>query len=356
MSPNQATARGPIPPTRGRNTPVKSENEGFTRASAPPIGREVTGAGVTPNETRAPRVLLGSSDESYLKTTREALKEAGYRVEIALDSVTVMASLEPRRYDLAILDTGLVEIDGLSIFDRLRTEPDGRDLYLIALADPNEKPLGAPVGPDDCITKPFEIDDLLTSVHIGTRICTLQRELGFANQRISTLAMTDALTGLPNRQAIYDMLGTEIARQSRQSPPSCLALIDIDRMREINDAYGRPGGDLAVLRVARNLRSTAREADTVGRLGDDKFVIVLYDCAPEDSAIACDRLCESIEHEPLIMPDGEVHLSVACGVVALDPDISAVETLDAARAALHTAKARGVNHVALEAKFREAWF
>jgi len=43
-------------------------------------------------------------------------------------------------------------------------------------------------------------------------------------------------------------------------------------------------------------------------------------------------------------------------VVALDPDFSAVETLDAARAALHTAKARGVNHVALEAKFREAWF
>ena len=152
------------------------------------------------------------------------------------------------------------------------------------------------------------------------------------------------------------MLGTEIARQSRESPVSCVALIDIDRMREINDAYGRAGGDLAVLRVARTLRSSARDADTVGRLGDDKFIVVLYDCTPEDSMIACDRLCEAIEHEPLTMPDGEVRLSVSCGVVALDPDFSAVETLDAARAALHTAKARGVNHVALEAKFREAWF
>ena len=85
-------------------------------------------------------------------------------------------------------------------------------------------------------------------------------------------------------------------------------------------------------------------------------MIVLYDCSPEDSMIACDRLCEAIEQEPLTMPDGEVRLSVSCGVVALDPDFSAVETLDAARAALHTAKARGVNHVALEAKFREAWF
>jgi two-component system cell cycle response regulator len=317
----------------------------------------VTGVVAIPDELRTPRVLLGTSDESYFKKVRRTLEEAGYRVEVALDSETVMASLEPRRYDLAILDTSLGEVDGLSIFDRLRTERDGRDLYLIALAGSTEKPpLEPPIGPDDCLTKPFDIADLLTSVHIGSRICTLQRELGFVNKRISTLAMTDALTGLPNRQAIYDMLGTEIARQSRESPPSCLALIDIDHMREINDAYGHPGGDLAVLRVARTLRSTAREADTVGRLGDDKFVVVLYDCTPEDSAIACDRLCESIEHEPLIMPDGEVCLSVACGVVALDPDFSAVETLDAARAALHTAKARGVSHVALEAKFREAWF
>ncbi|MGD0167918.1 MAG: diguanylate cyclase [Gaiellaceae bacterium] len=314
------------------------------------------GAGIH-GDARNPRVLLGTADEKYLKTVRRALQEAGYRVEVALDSETVMAALEPRRYDLAVLDTSLGQIDGLSIFDRLRMEPDGRGMYLIALVDAEEKqPLGAPIGPDDFVTKPFDIADLLTSVHIASRILTLQRELDFANHRISTLAMTDALTGLPNRQSIYDMLGTEIARQSREGPVSCLALVDIDRMREINDAYGRAGGDLAVLRVARTLRSTAREADTVGRLGDDKFVIVLYDCSPEDSMIACDRLCEAIEQEPLAMPDGEVRLTVSCGVVALDPDFSAVETLDAARAALHTAKARGVNHVALEAKFREAWF
>jgi two-component system cell cycle response regulator len=314
------------------------------------------GAGIL-DEARTPRVLVGSSDESYLKLVRKSLQEGGYRVEVALDSQTVMAALEPKRYDLAILDSSLDRIDGLSIFDKLRLEPDGKRLYLIALIGPDEKPpVGAPVGPDDYLTKPFEIADLLTNVHIAARIVTLQRELEFANQRIATLAMTDPLTGLPNRQAIYDMLGTEIARQSRESPVSCVALIDIDRMREINDAYGRSAGDLAVLRVARTLRSSAREADIVARLGDDKFIVILYDCTPDDSMIACERLCEAIENEPLTMPDGEVRLSVSCGVVALDPDFSAVETLDAARAALHTAKARGVNHVALEAKFREARF
>ena len=200
-----------------------------------------------------------------MKTVRRALQEAGYRVEVALDSETVMASLEPRRYDVAILDTALGKIDGLTIFDRLRTEPDGRGIYLIALGGlGGEQAAGGAVGPDDYLTKPFEISELLTSAHIASRIVNLQHELDFANHRISTLAMTDALTGLPNRQALYEMLGTEIARQSRESPVSCIALIDIDRMREINDAYGRAGGDLAILRVpARCVRAPATPTRSV---------------------------------------------------------------------------------------------
>ena len=133
----------------------------------------MAGAGGIDNDARIPRVLLGTSDESYLKSVRRTLQEAGYRVEVALDSETVMASLEPKRYDLAVLDTGLGKIDDLSIFDRLRMEPEGRRLYLIALVDPDEKPqLGAPIGPDDCVAKPFEIADLLTSVQIAIRIVT----------------------------------------------------------------------------------------------------------------------------------------------------------------------------------------
>ena len=317
----------------------------------------VAGCGPPPGESRVSRVLLGTSDDAYLKLVRRALQDAGYRVEVALDSETVMASLEPHRYELAILDTDLEAVGGLTIFDKLRLEPDGRGLYIVALVTEGEQPpISAPVGPDDYVMKPFEVDELLTSVHIGHRIVALQRELEFANHRISTLSMSDPLTGLQNRTAIYEMLGTEIARQNRDGPASSLALIDVDRLREINEAYGRPAGDLAILRIARTLRSNARDADTVGRLGGDKFIVVLFDTQPEEAQIACERLCEAVANDPLTMPDGEVRLSVSCGVVALDPDISAVETLDAARAALHTAKARGVNHVALEAKFREIWF
>jgi diguanylate cyclase (GGDEF)-like protein len=311
-------------------------------------------AAVSPPSTgaRPPRILAGISDHAYVKPVRTALREAGYRIEVALDSETVMASLEPQRYDLAILDSTLAPVGGLPVAERIRLEPEGRGLYVIELLEESEKmPVGAPVGPDDVLAKPFDADVLLTAVQVGLRLVGLQRELDFANHRIETLAMTDPLTGLPNRQALIDMLGTEIARQTRESPVSSLALVDVAHMREINTLYGRTAGDLAIMRVARTLHSTAREADVVGRLDDDKFVIVLYDCARDDSAVACARLCEAIEYEPLRLVEGEIKLSINCGVVALDPDFGAVETVEAARAALNAAKRRGVSHVVLESKY-----
>lgn len=301
---------------------------------------------------RPPRILAGISDHGYVKMVRTALQDAGYRVEIALDSETVMASLEPQRYDLAILDSTLAPVGGLPIAERLRLEPEGRGLFVIELLEEGERqPVGAPIGPDDVLQKPFGTEGLLTAVQVGLRLVGLQRELDFANHRIDTLAMTDPLTGLPNRQALIDMLGTEIARQTRQGPASCLSLVDIGHMREINRLYGRTAGDLAIMRVARTLRSTARDADVVGRLADDKFVIVLYDCGPDDSAAACSRLCEAIQYEPLRLVEGEISLSVNCGVVALDPDFGPVETIEAAHAALDAAKRRGVSHVVLESRY-----
>jgi diguanylate cyclase (GGDEF)-like protein len=306
---------------------------------------------------RAPRILVGTPDEVAIKRVRESLREIGYQVEVALDSETVMAGMEPRRYDMAILDDALSAVDGMTVAERLRMEPEGKKLYMLALVDgATEPPISAPVGPDDYLTKPFRTEDLVASVHLGMRMVGLERELDFAKQRMTSLAMSDPLTGLPSRQTTMDMIGTEIARQSRESPASCLAVVDIGQMRSINGAYGQRAGDLAIVRVARTLRSTARESDTVGRLGSDKFGVVLYDCTPENSETACHRLCDAVEHEPLLLSEGEVTITITCGVVGLDPDFSANETVEAAKAALHTAKLRGVRHVALAARYQEALY
>jgi diguanylate cyclase (GGDEF)-like protein len=294
------------------------------------------------------RVLVGVTDDGYARLVRRTLKEAGYHVAVALDSETVMAALEPNRYDLVVLDSELGPVDGMSVCERIRLEPDAAGLYLISLINGEETAtIGSTVGPDDYVVKPFDGNDLVTSVHIGARIVGLQAELAQANESLSMLALLDPLTALPNRQALYDILTTEIARQHRDGPPTCLALFNVDRMRRINETYGEAAGDLCILRVARTLHGGAREADIVTRLDEDEFVVLLYDCLPENSHVPAERFARAVAQEPVTLRDDEVELTVTCGVVQVEHDVSPLDVLEGARAALHAAKARRVPHVAL---------
>jgi diguanylate cyclase (GGDEF)-like protein len=294
------------------------------------------------------RVLVGIADDSYARLVRRTLKDAGYHVAVALDSETVMAALEPNRYDLLVLDSALAQVDGMSLCERIRLEPDAAGLYVIALIGSDETAaIGSTVGPDDFVVKPFDGSDLITSVHIGARIVGLQMELQQANESLSTLALLDPLTALPNRQALYDLLTTEIARQHRDGPPTCVALFNVDRMRRINETYGASAGDLSILRVARTLHAGARDADIVTRLDEDEFVVLLYDCLPENSHVPCERFAGMISAEPLMIAEEELRLSVTCGVVQVEQDVTPLDVLEGARAALHSAKARRVPHVAL---------
>jgi diguanylate cyclase (GGDEF)-like protein len=294
------------------------------------------------------RVLVGVADDSYARLVRRTLKDAGYHVAVALDSETVMAALEPSRYDLVVLDSALAKVDGMSLCERIRLEPDAAGLYVISLIGEDETAsIGSTVGPDDFVVKPFDAADLTTSVHIGARIVGLQLELAHANESLTTLALLDPLTALPNRQALYDLLQTEIARQHRVGPPTCIALFNVDRMRRINETYGAAAGDLAILRVARTLHAGARDADIVTRLDEDEFVVLLYDCLPQNSHVPCERLAAAVAHEPIMLADEELNLSVTCGVVQVEDDVSPLDVLEGARAALHSAKARRVPHVAL---------
>jgi diguanylate cyclase (GGDEF)-like protein len=303
---------------------------------------------VSPDLSGSARVLVGVADDSYARLVRRTLKEAGYHVAVALDSETVMAAIEPNRYDLLVLDSALTQVDGMSLCERIRLEPDANSLYVISLVESDEAhSVGNTVGPDDFVIKPFDGTDLLTSVHIGARIVGLQAELAQANQSLSLLALLDPLTALPNRQALYDTLTTEIARQHRDGPPTCLALFNVDRMRRINETYGEAAGDLAILRVARTLHGGAREADIVARLDEDEFVVLLYDCLPENSHVPCQRFAGAVAAEPLTLREDEVVLSVTSGVVQVEHDVTPLDVLEGARAALHAAKARKVPHVAL---------
>jgi diguanylate cyclase len=156
-------------------------------------------------------------------------------------------------------------------------------------------------------------------------------------------AVTDTLTGLPNRRLFHDRVEQAINRARRQGERAAVMIIDLDRFKEVNDTLGHHCGDLLLERIAHRLRATLRDSDTVARLGGDEFAVLLPTVPDAISAerVAMglvDAISESIVVEGLSL-DTEASIGIA-----LFPDHGAdvTELLQRADVAMYTAKSESL--------------
>ncbi len=157
-------------------------------------------------------------------------------------------------------------------------------------------------------------------------------------ERLKALALTDALTGLPNRRYLEERLTGEIGRATRYGAPLAVMVIDVDDFKRINDTWGHAKGDEVLVWVGRFLRSQLRTHDVVGRTGGDEFVVMLPSTDREGAELLATRLRDALDalrgrH------DHPVKLSI--GVAALGPGAGDTNTLlTAADRAMYVAKGR----------------
>ncbi|MCX7166368.1 MAG: sensor domain-containing diguanylate cyclase, partial [Rhodocyclales bacterium] len=104
-----------------------------------------------------------------------------------------------------------------------------------------------------------------------------QRDLIHERDELKRKAAIDGLTRLWNRAAITELLDAELARAKR-GIPLCVAMVDADFFKKVNDTYGHPSGDLVLVEIAARMRRAVRDYDAVGRYGGEEFVAVLSNC------------------------------------------------------------------------------
>ena len=176
--------------------------------------------------------------------------------------------------------------------------------------------------------------------HDVTERVRLEREL--AHQ-----ALTDALTGLPNRALFHDRLTHAIARAGRDPGRVGALLVDLDGFRLVNDGLGHGVGDAVLVAVADRLRQAVREGDTVARLGGDEFAVLLEDVRTREEAdVAAERVLAVIGTPVRVEGAGEVFVAASVGVAVAAPDDDAGALLRNADVAMYAAKARGRNQYA----------
>lgn len=180
---------------------------------------------------------------------------------------------------------------------------------------------------------------LLHPLVIGATLYDLAQSVARSRKALRTLSQTDSLTGLYNRRHWSEQAQQEFLRCQRGGQPACLALVDLDHFKAVNDTRGHLAGDELLERLGRGLRETLRDTDLCGRYGGDEFCVLLPMTQEEGARVLLERLREKIARE-----EGDVGLSI--GLAVFDGRMASVEDwIRAADQALYRAKSQGRNRV-----------
>ena len=163
-------------------------------------------------------------------------------------------------------------------------------------------------------------------VYLVVPLVILRRLLHF--REVQVAARTDDKTGLANYRSFEDCARRELGRSRRTGAPLALLVVDIDRLRDINNTYGHPVGDRALMHVADVLRHDARQYDVVCRFGGEEFLVLLPGTPLDIAADVAERLRAAVAAAPLLLDTGHVPVSVSIGAAALDPEIPGTGALE----------------------------
>lgn len=160
-------------------------------------------------------------------------------------------------------------------------------------------------------------------------------------------AMTDALTGLPNREAFDERYSMEFERWRRYGKSASLVVGDVDRFKSINDNYGHLSGDKVLQIMAKEILSRIRKTDFVARYGGEEFVVILPETEQDVALQVMEKTREMIARLPFHFREEKIQITMSFGVAAFD-DVENPELLfERADRALYQAKRTGRNRVVL---------
>ncbi len=186
-------------------------------------------------------------------------------------------------------------------------------------------------------------------------IVAAQKEVSEAEARIkelenklahmSELVREDQLTGSLNRRGMDDVFEREADRADRRNTPLCVALLDLDNFKKLNDTHGHAAGDEALVHLVRIVKQTLRSIDVVARYGGEEFVIIMPETQLEESAQAMMRVQRELTKHFFTANDQRLFITFSAGVALRNPRELQEDTLKRADKAMYEAKQSGKNRV-----------
>jgi diguanylate cyclase (GGDEF)-like protein len=192
-------------------------------------------------------------------------------------------------------------------------------------------------------TAPAALRQLLASDGGKQATRRLKAQLAEAEKRIEALQAlsdTDFLLGILNRRGFERELHRSIAYIKRYHASGALIVLDVDRLKPINDAYGHAAGDQVLKAIAAVLTSQVRSSDVIGRLGGDEFAVLLWNLSETDAKAKAASLEQVIDRLAFVFGGSTITTGASAGVAILGPHAEAGKAMEEADSAMYVRKAQ----------------
>ena len=298
------------------------------------------------------KVLVVEDSPFARKLIEQALFGQPYSLIFATTGRQAVDLYVQHRPALIVTDWMMPDLNGLEICRRLRSISFEAYTHIIMLTGKRDKQSvveGLQAGADDYLTKPFHQEELIARVAVGFRTVEIHRQIQAKNKTLEKLALTDPMTGLPNRRAIDEWATRELSSAARNNFSVWVIAADLDRFKYINDTFGHNAGDEVLKRFSKILKAHTRKSDLCGRLGGEEFLIVMTHATRADVEKAAERIRTEFEMASFAFSGCNMMATSSFGIAGFEANSqtqpSFATLVSQADAALYQAKRTGRNRV-----------
>jgi two-component system, cell cycle response regulator len=309
------------------------------------------------DSTSQPFKVLAVDDSAICrKLVEQSLSGERYAVLFAKNGREALDLFAKHQPVVVVTDWSMPDIGGLELCRRIRQDFLDFHSHIILLTSNSHKEQvveGLAAGADDYLTKPFHSGELVARVEVGRRIVELHRQVQAQNRLLEEMALTDSLTGLPNRRAVDVWASRQLSAAARHDFPFWVVMTDLDLFKKVNDTYGHDAGDTVLKTFADILKSNTRQSDICARFGGEEFLLMMTHADKECMKTAVGRIRKQLQNKSITFGDKTIAVTASFGIAgfrgAKPPDWNTLVT--SADTALYAAKHKGRNRIEFERDF-----
>ena len=299
------------------------------------------------DEIKEAKILVVDDIKTNCDVLKRRLESIEFKVDVSMSGKDALEQISNNKYDLVLLDVLMPEVNGLEVLIKIREQYSADKLPVIMVSsfdDVESISKCIQLGASDYLSKPVNSTILTQKVASTLERKSLREREEQLLSELHRQAITDEMTGIPNRRYVFDHLEKsfdDIEKKSKEH--FAAAIFDIDHFKHVNDTYGHAAGDEIIKKVSKIATSVVTAPDIFGRIGGEEFLAVVYNNSKNHLEQICEKIRTSIENEETLFDNQKIRVTISGGVCFSDESTSVSDLVNKADERLYLAKKNGRN-------------